>query len=197
MKQNNYKKSILLSSITSILLISCSFLIGKKEFFLILNNDCGNAADIFFTYITHLGDGLMFVPLVLYFILTKNKEAWISSLLIIAVSTLLVHLNKQVLFSNISRPYYAISNTSIIHTVAEVKIHQFNSFPSGHTTTAFCVYLIITQFTSWRGWWLIGFTIALLVAYSRIYLAQHFPLDAGAGILIAAISSLIIKKIRS
>ncbi len=45
--------------------------------------------------------------------------------------------------------------------------------------------------------WVIGFTAALLAGYSRVYLAQHFPLDVGAGIICAVITvylSLQIQK---
>jgi membrane-associated phospholipid phosphatase len=40
-----------------------------------------------------------------------------------------------------------------------------------------------------KKWWLVvGFLTACLVGYSRIYLAQHFPLDVGAGIICAIVS---------
>ena len=194
MNKSAYRNSIVISSIAGFSLIVLSLFTGKKELFLLLNHNLGSTADLFFTYITYLGDGLIFVPLVLFYLFKKNKEAWISSLLIILISTLLVHLNKQILFSNINRPYFEIIDKNLIHTVAGVELHLFNSFPSGHTTTAFCVYLIIAQFTKWKAWWVIGFILAALVGYSRIYLAQHFPMDVGAGMLMAVVSSLAAKK---
>jgi membrane-associated phospholipid phosphatase len=62
------------------------------------------------------------------------------------------------------------------------------SFPSGHTATAFCIYLILCLLMKKKWWVFIGFIIAALIGYSRIYLAQHFPVDVGGGIIIAIIS---------
>jgi membrane-associated phospholipid phosphatase len=44
---------------------------------------------------------------------------------------------------------------------------------------------------------LLAFIVALLVAYSRVYLAQHFPLDIGGGIVVAIFSvslSVVVQK---
>jgi membrane-associated phospholipid phosphatase len=38
---------------------------------------------------------------------------------------------------------------------------------------------------------LLAFVVALLVGYSRIYLAQHFPLDVGGGIIVAICSVIV------
>jgi membrane-associated phospholipid phosphatase len=41
-----------------------------------------------------------------------------------------------------------------------------------------------------------GFLMALLTGYSRIYLAQHFPLDVGAGMITAVISVYLSLRIQ-
>jgi membrane-associated phospholipid phosphatase len=69
--------------------------------------------------------------------------------------------------------------------------HGFNSFPSGHTATAFCFYLLFCLLIFKKYWVYIGCIIAMLVGYSRIYLAQHFPLDVAAGILVAVVSTFL------
>ena len=66
-----------------------------------------------------------------------------------------------------------------------------NSFPSGHTATAFSLFLFCC-FISAKKWIVpLGFIYALLGGYARIYVAQHFPLDVGAGIFTAYFSTLI------
>lgn len=85
----------------------------------------------------------------------------------------------------------AFSNQSLIHYVKGVTIHSINSFPSGHTGTAFTYALLIGLFTKTKFWVLPAFVGAILVGYSRIYLGQHFPLDVGAGILVAFSTMLL------
>ncbi len=63
------------------------------------------------------------------------------------------------------------------------------SFPSGQTTSAFAAALVLTKAAPATSivWWI----VAVSVAYSRVYVGVHYPLDvvAGAafGILIAAL----------
>ncbi|OYW82110.1 MAG: hypothetical protein B7Z27_00595, partial [Sphingobacteriia bacterium 32-37-4] len=118
----------------------------------------------------------------------------------IVLSTLLVQTGKKIIYPNEARPTAAIESTtqSPIHTVKGVIVHSNNSFPSGHTTTAFSLFLLGCLLLPYTYFWLIGFTAALLAGYSRVYLAQHFPLDVGAGIVCAVISvylSLQIQKL--
>jgi membrane-associated phospholipid phosphatase len=95
------------------------------------------------------------------------------------------------------RPSSAITNGSFIHYVTGVEVHSINSFPSGHTTTAFTFVLLIALTIRHKSFMLLAIIVALLVGYSRIYLGQHFPLDVGAGIFVAIASvapSLFVQK---
>ncbi len=59
---------------------------------------------------------------------------------------------------------------------------QDSSFPSGHATNAFaaaCVLSIVGTEPA-ALWWL----LAALIAYSRVYLGVHYPLDVLAGAVI-------------
>ncbi|MDP1844771.1 MAG: phosphatase PAP2 family protein [Sediminibacterium sp.] len=192
----SYKNGALLSSGLGIMLIVLSLLGGKIELFLLLNEDLGIAADYFFHYLTYLGDGIIWVPLAVFIFIYK-KQLFPLLLATIIFSTLIVQGSKQFVFPNEARPAATITNLTQIHTVEGVELHHSNSFPSGHNTTAFSVYLILCLVLSARYFWIIGFFIAALVGYSRVYLAQHFPLDAGAGMLTAVVSvylSLLIQK---
>ncbi len=192
----SYKNGALLSSGLGIILITLSLLGGKIELFLLLNENLGIIADYFFHYLTYLGDGIVWVPLAVFIFIYK-KQLFPLLLATIIISTLIVQGSKQFVFPHEARPSATITNLTQIHTVEGVELHRSNSFPSGHNTTAFSVYLILCLVLSTRYFWIIGFFIAALVGYSRIYLAQHFPLDAGAGMLTAMVSvhlSLLIQK---
>jgi membrane-associated phospholipid phosphatase len=66
-----------------------------------------------------------------------------------------------------------------------------HSFPSGHTTTAFTMALIMAHMINKKFWSLILPALALLAGYSRVYLAQHFPTDVLAGMCIGIVSAIL------
>jgi len=69
-----------------------------------------------------------------------------------------------------------------------------HSFPSGHTCAAFCLFSFLAMLLKpgykWIG--LIFFTFALLVGYSRLYLAAHFFIDAYVGSLMGATFTAVV-----
>lgn len=73
------------------------------------------------------------------------------------------------------------------------------SFPSGHTLCAFMCATIIAAHIFWVG--VIFFVVAVLVAFSRMYLYVHYPSDVfvGAlmGIFIALISNQLVELLIS
>ncbi|MEI6264043.1 MAG: phosphatase PAP2 family protein [Sphingobacteriia bacterium] len=172
------------------MLILLSFSIGKNQLFLLFNGNGGFLADLFFTYCTYLGDGIIWVPVALLFIFFRKKLLPLVFSAII-ISTLLVQVSKNVVFPNEARPTNAIQEINLIHTVKGVELHSNNSFPSGHTTTVFCIYLLGCLVIGGNTMLIVGLIFALLTGYSRIYLAQHFPLDVGAGMITAVISIYI------
>lgn len=61
-----------------------------------------------------------------------------------------------------------------------------NSFPSGHTTTAFALAMYVSIF--WPRWAAIGWIIAFSVGVSRILLTMHYLSDVLAGALVGTIT---------
>jgi membrane-associated phospholipid phosphatase len=106
------------------------------------------------------------------------------------LTTLLTQVCKNLIVPDELRPTSAIS-TALIHTVQHVRVHATASFPSGHTATAFVFYLIFCLVFKNNWWLVVGLLYALVVGYSRIYLAQHFPFDVAGGIVVAVISIII------
>lgn len=195
---NAYKTASSLSIVLGGLLLLFSYLGGKQELFLLLNGNLGKIADYFFAAFTYAGDGILWVPVALYFIFYRRN--WLPLVLsAIVFSTLFVQTGKKIIYPNEARPTAAIeaSATNPIHRVEGVTVHTNNSFPSGHTTTAFSLFLLGTLVIPYRYFWIPGIIMAILAGYSRVYLAQHFPLDVGAGIFCAVLSiklSLLIQQ---
>lgn len=71
------------------------------------------------------------------------------------------------------------------------------SFPSGHTFSSFAASLSIFMYHKKLG--ISAFVLAILIAFSRLYLFVHFPTDIIGGIVLgittAYVSYRIIKKI--
>lgn len=77
---------------------------------------------------------------------------------------------------------------SHLHLVDGITVHTYNSFPSGHTATAFAFALLIAVLVPSTLLTLVCVAAALLVGYTRIYLGQHFPIDVAGGMIVAAVS---------
>lgn len=146
--------------------------------------------DAFFANITHLGDGLVLViPLLL---LIFHKYCY---LILFALSSLLhlilVHIGKKWIFGGMPRPAEYLKDISF-YEVPGIELHQWGSFPSGHTTTAFMlssfIFLVLPK--KYKLHYLV-MGIAFFVGLSRVYLMQHFLMDIWAGALLGIFSSLV------
>ncbi len=158
------------------------FLFPKGEILLSINQYHHPVLDTFFKYITYFGDGVFFLLLLLIFLFKKIKYALLF-LLTGIWQGLLVFLAKKVIFNGIVRPIKYFEGLQTLYLVPGVDVHSYNSFPSGHTATAFSIALLIAIIS--RKQWLSGLamTIALLAAFSRVYLVQHFFIDIYFGSL--------------
>ena len=193
MQQLNYKQlktGIAITLFTALILIAMTFAIGKNNLFLLLNADLGIIADYFFKYYTNLGDGIFWIAWLIVFIIYRRK---LIPLLVAAFvfSTVFTHLFKDFLIPNAPRPTKAITDLSLIHTVTGVELWKVGSFPSGHTATAFTFFLLACLLIDKKWIIPIGFIFALLVAYSRVYLAEHFPHDTAGGMIAAILTVLL------
>ena len=183
----NYKIAQLLSLSLAISLFAMSLVWGKNEAFLYLNTDLGLVADKVFEYSSYLAEGWIWIP---YFIvlvgLYKKDKAFI--LMNFLISTLFTQFAKNFIFTTAMRPMASGLDATQIHTVPGVEIHTFNSFPSGHTATAFTLFILTTYLFPNKYALSIGIIYAIVCGYSRIYLAQHFPLDLAGGIFVALLT---------
>lgn len=184
----NFRKAVIVSLVIAIILITFSFIWGNNTFFLLLNGDGGVVADFFFRYWTYAGDGLLWTVALIYMAFSRKWRLFPFFIAAVLFTTLLVQVSKKMLLPGEMRPYATIDDKTLIHIVEGVKIHSMNSFPSGHTATAFAFALIICLLVNRKYIVPVSLVGALLAGYSRIYLALHFPLDIGAGIIAAVLA---------
>lgn len=180
-----------ITSITFIVVFALFLVIyGKKDSFILINGFYNPQLDYFFQYVTYLGDGLIYIPMVVY-CLFWNRKYLVPVIAGIIICTVLTHVLKRVVFPEELRPVSLEVEKVIIHKVEGVPLHRQHSFPSGHTSTAFTVALLLVSVMRRKIWAYILPMVAFLVGYSRVYLAQHFVTDVTVGMLIGITSAYL------
>ncbi|MCE9540608.1 MAG: phosphatase PAP2 family protein [Bacteroidetes bacterium] len=163
----------------------------KTETHLSFNTLHSSFFDIFFYYITNLGDGLMMLLTVIILLAVKYRYAVIVALSNITAS-IITQLLKQTVFNEIVRPKKFFEGIHDLYFVPGVENHLYYSFPSGHATCAFSLYFALALLVENKVLKLCLFFVALLVGYSRIYLSQHFFEDVYAGSLIGVCTTFAV-----
>jgi len=161
---------------------------GKTDITLFLNKFHSGFLDEFFKYWTWLGSGWVALGLILFILVFVNFR-WGILLTIANVTTgLVVQGLKSFVFDDILRPAATLKN---LHFVQGVDLHYYNSFPSGHTATAFALFFALSlMIESKPAKWLFFF-VAILIGYSRIYLSQHFMTDVFGGSITGTVLFLL------
>lgn len=170
-----------------------AILIGKYEKgneILYINSLHSTFFNHFFVWVTKLAElpGLIFVLLVTLYI---SYGKGLITLLNILATAGLVQFLKHVVFDSQVRPAEFFKNTHDLLFVPGVQMAYHNSFPSGHTATAFAMFFTLSLFSKNKWMGSLFFVLALLVGISRVYLMQHFFRDvyvgSAIGVLVPAV----------
>jgi membrane-associated phospholipid phosphatase len=180
-------------------------LIPKAELHLWMNGYHTVALDNLFRYYTKIAE---WFPYVIALALLFYKAGWAAFFAAdTALSSLVGQIVKHIV--NAPRPltYFAQHFPDIqLQLVDGVRMNRFFSFPSGHTISffamCFALSLIVADYfyNSNKPYanglsaccQVIFFIIAVLGAYSRIYLSQHFAADICGGAAISFSISIIL-----
>lgn len=187
--------ALVLIAYVIVFVYAVSLLLLNDKFFLhiYMNQLVGNPFfNVFFYYITYLGDGL-FAPLLLLVILVYNIRLGIYSTLSFLAATLTAQVLKRGFFDDENRPSYIFQwiYQYPIKYVEGVDTHIHNSFPSGHATQAFSILMCLVFATRNPYLKFLFFSLALLTSFSRVYLSQHWLIDITVGSLIGVIFSIL------
>ena len=188
--QQHFKIAVVTSLVLALVVAIFLMIYGKQDSFILINGYYHPSLDLFFQYITFLGDGLIYIPIALY-CAVYNRKYLVAVIAGIIICTILTQFLKNVVFSNELRPISLEAKKIIIHKIDGLTIHREHSFPSGHTSTAFSMALLLAAIMKRKYWCIILPLIAFMVGYSRVYLSQHFVTDVFAGMTIGIITAYL------
>lgn len=175
-----------------LLFIFCSLtvLYGNSAVFHIVNNAHSPFTDFLFVSFSDLGDGLLAFMLVFILLWISFREA-LTLLVITLIIITLIAVFKRYLFIDFHRPLFYFGE-QMIRIVPGYNPPKLHTFPSGHTATAFSVYLYLSFLARNNSLKFSLFLVAALIGYSRIYLAAHFPADVIGGSVLATLVTVVV-----
>lgn len=166
------------------------YLFSKETLFFTFNHLHSYPGDIFFKYFTHAGDGLMMLALGIVLLGLGKRRLGILLLVSYIFSGLLAQAIKHA--KPEPRPGLHFAQVDVIHSVDDNLLRANNSFPSGHTTTAFAMFSLLSFSVRNYTLQVLYLVLAFAVGFSRIYLGQHFFKDVWVGSLLGYSTSLFV-----
>jgi membrane-associated phospholipid phosphatase len=163
----------------------------QKDLFLYLNSKLSLLPSLQFN-LTQLGDVLISLPLLTVFIIYAPK-LWGAILSSTVIAGILSFPLKE-LFA-IPRPAAMFDNDSFVIVGETLTGHT--SFPSGHSIATFTVISILLfafmpkEFKFKIVWSVFILILGLIIAFSRVGVGAHYPLDVVFGGAIGYISGLV------
>lgn len=170
-----------------VLIVICFIILltmSKMDLFIWINNHHNEFFDRFFIMNTMIGDGLTNIVVVIGMLFVKYRYSVLAALAY-AYSSLVVQILKRVF--NSPRPIKYFEDLSPIRTIDDYPLYQWNSFPSGHSASAFTLAVVLTYLLPHKHRHWIIIPIAIMTAFSRVYLAQHFLQDIVAGAILGVV----------
>jgi membrane-associated phospholipid phosphatase len=164
---------------------------SKPDIHIWLNGHNSGFSDWVFSHVTFLGDGI-FVICIGVLLLFYSLRSTVFLLTAYLSTGLVVQILKRIVFADYLRPVKYFHDTVQLHLVDGVRLLNGHSFPSGHSASAFALFLSLAIISRNRYIQVICFILACIVAYSRVYLSQHFLVDIFAGSLIGVTGTLAL-----
>lgn len=152
--------------------------------------------DVFMWLATFIGDGIgtavILLSMMFFFKSCRNWWYVIAATVCTVAPALMIQVIKNIVQAD--RPLQAyLSTPELVRHLSFWDAPHHNSFPSGHSGAVFsmCAFLsmILPAHRMQLGLGL--FFLALLVAYSRMYLAAHFYADIFVGSILGTLGAIL------
>lgn len=162
----------------------------QKDSFFFINGKLGQYPGLEYN-LTQMGDALIFLSFLSIFIIYTPKmwEALVSGSL---VSLLLSCVLKKIF--GVPRPAAVFNNHRFVIVGKTLSGH--NSLPSGHCITVFSILTVLLFGLMPREqkhkflWFFLVITMGLFLAFARVGVGAHYPLDVITGCIVGYISGL-------
>ena len=146
-------------------------------------------ANVFFINYTFMGNGLFVICLASLFIFRfKRKQQGLAILYGFLLSGFVVQLLKNI--NSLSHPTVFFEQGQNFFLPNNILLTDHGSFISGHTATAFALATVLMMVVKDPKWQLPILIAALLLGYSRMYLAQHYLLEIMTGAVLGTVSGI-------
>lgn len=153
--------------------------------FWIHNNMVSPYTTKFMSFMTSLGNaGFIWIAIAIILISIK-KYRKVGVILTIAL-ILCVIIGNGILKNWIGRirPFDSYNFGSLL-----IKKPGGFSFPSGHTASSFASAFVLLKAN--KKWGIIGYIIAILIAFSRLYFCVHYPTDILGGVVFGTLVGIL------
>lgn len=170
----------------------------KDTLFYTINSTVLPLLNVIMPFITYLGEGWLIVVTLLTLLgFNRFRNWWYFTAAVL--SNVLPSIFTQIIKSSVQapRPLKYFNELQWVHTLPDWPRLMERSFPSGHTCGAFSLFCFLSLLLPERQryYGLFFFFLALMVGYSRIYLAAHFFEDVYVGSIIGSLVSILTVSI--
>lgn len=154
----------------------------------IQNNICNPILDDIMTIITKLGNsGAIWIAIaVVLLFIKKYRKYGVIMLIALLINYIIGNLFMKNVFER-TRPYDINNSINIL-----INKPTDYSFPSGHTSSAFVGAVVLLYMNKKIG--IMATILAILIAFSRLYLYVHFPSDVLCGFILGTIVAICTVK---
>ncbi len=160
--------------------------------FFIINRDLQNPFfDWLMPFVTNKENWYPLFLIIIVGLLWKGgKKGRIAVALLIPVIVLSDQISASLIkpFFDRMRPCEAFRDLNMVHMLIGLKTSP--SFPSSHAANSFAAATFFGHYYPRFKW--IYFAIAAVIAYSRVYVGVHYPLDVLAGAILGAACAMLV-----
>lgn len=164
-------------------MLQITFPAWDRELFLYLNSKHTPWLDpIMYLVSTYTAWALVCTSIIVFMVYRDRiwgQRAAVFMLLGVAINSITNNIIKILIMR--PRPSNELDLQDIIHQLGDPDNHY--SFFSAHSSNSICLALFSTLYFKNKYYGIIIFAWAMTVAYSRIYVGRHYPIDIVSGIL--------------